>query len=112
MVSCTCVSVAYLLNFTLHVNEQISKRNDIIRRLKNDIYNVEKTAEEQSRRIITEAAKQDASEMKTSDGKKSKLQQEIIELKKKLESDTLAHRESELALRKVLPVVIPSANFY
>jgi len=42
--------------------------------------------------------------MKTSDGKKSKLQQEIIELKKKLESDTLAHRESELALRKVLPV--------
>jgi len=79
---------------------EISKRNDIIRRLKNDIYNVEKTAEEQSRRIITEAAKQDASEMKTSDGKKSKLQQEIIELKKKLESDTLAHRESELALRK------------
>lgn len=49
--------------------------------------------------------------MKTSDGKKSKLQQEIIELKKKLESDTLAHRESELALRKVLPGVIPSANF-
>lgn len=49
--------------------------------------------------------------MKTSDGKKSKLQQEIIELKKKLESDTLAHRESELALRKVLSVVIPSANF-
>lgn len=44
--------------------------------------------------------------MKTSDSKKSKLQQEIIELKKKLESDTLAHRESELALRKVLPVVI------
>lgn len=49
--------------------------------------------------------------MKTSDGKKSKLQQEIIELKKKLESDTLTHRESELALRKVLSVVIPSANF-
>lgn len=42
--------------------------------------------------------------MKTSDSKKSKLQQEIIELKKKLESDTLAHRESELALRKVLPI--------
>ncbi|KAL9957050.1 hypothetical protein ACROYT_G038634 [Oculina patagonica] len=79
---------------------EISKRNDIIRRLKNDIYNVDKNAEEQSRRVITEAAKQDASEMKTSDSKKSKLQQEIIELKKKLEADTLAHRESELALRK------------
>ena len=49
--------------------------------------------------------------MKTSDSKKSKLQQEIIELKKKLESDTLAHRESELALRKVLPVVITSVQF-
>jgi len=49
--------------------------------------------------------------MKTSDSKKSKLQQEIIELKKKLESDTLAHRESELALRKVLLVVMISAHF-
>ncbi|KAJ7375596.1 hypothetical protein OS493_040121 [Desmophyllum pertusum] len=78
----------------------ISKRNDIIRRLKNDIYNVEKHAEEHSRRIITEAAKQDASEMKNSDSKKSKLQQETIELKKKLEGDTLTHRESELALEK------------
>ena len=39
--------------------------------------------------------------MKNSDSKKSKVQQEIIELKKKLESDTLTHRESELALRKV-----------
>lgn len=51
--------------------------------------------------MITEAAKQDAAEMKNSDSKKGKLQQEIIELKKKLESDTVAHRESELALRKV-----------
>jgi len=39
--------------------------------------------------------------MKNSDSKKGKLQQEIIELKKKLESDTVTHRESELALRKV-----------
>ena len=62
---------------------------------------MEKNAEEQNRRVITEAAKQDASEMKNSDSKKSKLQQESIELKKKLESDTLTHRESELALRKV-----------
>ena len=39
--------------------------------------------------------------MKNSDSKKSKLQQEIIELKKKLEGDIVGHRESELALRKV-----------
>lgn len=79
---------------------EISKRNDIIRRLKNDIYVVEKNAEEQNRRVITEAAKQDAAEMKNSDSKKAKLQQEKIEFKKKLEGDTVAHRESELALRK------------
>lgn len=62
---------------------------------------VEKNAEEQNRRVITEAAKQDAAEMKNSDSKKAKLQQEKIEFKKKLEGDTVAHRESELALRKV-----------
>lgn len=39
--------------------------------------------------------------MKNSDSKKGKLQQEKIEFKKKLEGDTVAHRESELALRKV-----------
>ena len=39
--------------------------------------------------------------MKNSDAKRGKVQQEIIEQKKKLEADTLAHRESELALRKV-----------
>ena len=62
---------------------------------------MEKNAEEQNRRVITEASKQDAAEMKNSDSKKGKLQQEIIELKKKLEADTVTHRESELALRKV-----------
>ena len=83
------------------MSPQVSKRNDIIRRLKNDIYTVDKTAEEQNRRVITEAAKQDTAEMKNSENKKSKLHQETIELKKKLEGDTTTHRESELALRKV-----------
>lgn len=67
---------------------------------------MEKNAEEQNRRVITEAAKQDAAETKNSDSKKGKLQQEIIELKKKLEADTVAHRESELALRKVQLILI------
>ena len=63
--------------------------------------NVEKSSEEQNHKIIAEAARVEASDLKNSDGKKGKLQQEIIELKKSLESETLAHRESELALRKV-----------
>ncbi|EDO44929.1 predicted protein, partial [Nematostella vectensis] len=81
-------------------DNEIAKRNEIIRRLKNDIFNVDKNAEEQNKRIVTEASKQDAAEMKNSDGKKAKLQQELIETKKKLEAQTAAHRESELALRK------------
>ena len=63
---------------------------------------MEKSSEEQNHRIIAEAARLEAGELKSSDGKKGKLQQEIIELKKTLESDTQAHRESELALRKVM----------
>ncbi|XP_032242724.2 dynein regulatory complex protein 10 [Nematostella vectensis] len=81
-------------------DNEIAKRNEIIRRLKNDIFNVDKNAEEQNKRIVTEASKQDAAEMKNSDGKKAKLQQELIETKKKLEAQTVSHRESELALRK------------
>ena len=80
---------------------QISKRNDSIRKLKNNIFSVEKTAEAQNHRVITEAARLESSELKSSDAKKSKLQQEIIELKKSVESETQVHRESELSLRKV-----------
>lgn len=80
---------------------QISKRNDMIRRLKNDIYNIETNSEETNRRIINEASKQETADVKNSDGKRAKLTQEIIETRKKLEAERTTHRESELALRKV-----------
>jgi len=73
----------------------------MIRRLKNDIYNIETNSEEMNRRIVNEASKQEQADIKNSDGKKAKLQQEYIELKKRLEAERAAHRESELALRKV-----------
>lgn len=62
---------------------------------------MEKGCEDQNHRIIAEAARLEAGELKSSDGKRAKLQQEIIELKKSLESETQAHRESEYSLRKV-----------
>lgn len=50
---------------------------------------------------MNEATKEQLADEKNSDGKKTKLQQEIIEQKKGLESQIANHRESELALRKV-----------
>ncbi|XP_031556265.1 dynein regulatory complex protein 10-like [Actinia tenebrosa] len=81
-------------------DNEISKRNEMIRKLKNDIYTIDSNSEEQNRRVVNEASKQETAEMKNSDGKKSKLQQEIIEQKKKLDTERAAHRASELALRK------------
>ena len=67
------------------MSPQVSKRNDIIRRLKNDIYTVDKTAEEQNRRVITEAAKQDTAEMKNSENKKRRRNwKEILQLTEKV----------------------------
>lgn len=50
---------------------------------------------------MNEATKEQLADEKNSDGKKNKLQQEIIEQKKGLESQIAKHRDSELALRKV-----------
>ena len=80
---------------------QIFKRNEIIRKLRGNIHNVETTSREQNEQVATDATKEVMVEIKNSDGKKSKLQQEIIERKKKLDNNIHNHRESELALRKV-----------
>ena len=90
-----------LLTYFCFFEMQIAKKNDEIRNLKTAIHNVEKSSEDQSRKLITEAAKGEAAELKNSEGKKSKLQQELIQLKQSLQSNLTAHRESELTLRKV-----------
>lgn len=50
---------------------------------------------------MNEATKEQLAEEKNSDGKRSKLQQEIFEQKKLIETSVSKHRASELALRKV-----------
>ena len=50
---------------------------------------------------MNEATKEQLAEEKNSEGKRSKLQQEIIEQKKLIETSVKKHRDSELALRKV-----------
>ncbi|XP_065066315.1 dynein regulatory complex protein 10-like [Rhopilema esculentum] len=81
-------------------DNEIDQLNDTIKNLKTSIHNVEKNSEDQNHRIIADAAKAESGELKNSDGKKAKLQQEIIQLKQALQSNLSSHRESELALRK------------
>ena len=50
---------------------------------------------------MNEASKEQNAQLKNLEGKKAKLQQEIIELKKSLASNILKHRTTEQELRKV-----------
>ncbi|XP_035691093.1 dynein regulatory complex protein 10-like [Branchiostoma floridae] len=79
---------------------EISKRNDHIRKLKNQLHTIEKFSEEHIRRTKMDADKEEQADMRNSDSKKGKLQQEINQLKQQLANLTAEHRESELALRK------------
>ena len=73
----------------------------MIKNLKTSIHNVEKNSEDQNHKIVADAAKAESGELKNSDGKKAKLQQEIIQFKQTLKNNLTSHRESELNLRKV-----------
>eukprot|EP00112_Aurelia_sp_Birch-Aquarium-sp1_P021190 Seg5637.2 transcript_id=Seg5637.2/GoldUCD/mRNA.D3Y31 product="Dynein regulatory complex protein 10" protein_id=Seg5637.2/GoldUCD/D3Y31 len=81
-------------------DEEIEKQNDVIKNLKTSIHNVEKNSEDQNHKIVADAAKAESGELKNSDGKKTKLQQEIIQSKQSLKNNLTSHRESELSLRK------------
>lgn len=79
---------------------EVSKRNDVIRRLQIELNNVEKTHEENVRRTKIEAEKQENADIKNSEGKKQKLLHEIAQLKAQVTTITAEHRESEVTMRK------------
>jgi len=79
---------------------EIKKKNDIIRRLQADLHEIEKFSDEHIRRTKTEAEKQEAADLKNSEGKRTKLQQESSQLKTQLQNLVAEHRENEQALRK------------
>ena len=62
---------------------------------------IEQESDLGNRKLIQEAQKIEISEMKNSEGKKSKLQQELIQLKQRLQTQVTGHRDAELTLRKV-----------
>ena len=85
----------------LSFKQQMKKKNDVIRRLQNDLHQIQKFSEEHIKRTKSEAEKQEAADVKNSDGKKGKLQQEIAQLRTQMQALTSEHRESEQTLRKV-----------
>ncbi|XP_033730341.1 dynein regulatory complex protein 10-like [Pecten maximus] len=81
-------------------DEEIKKKNDVIRRIQADLRQIEKFSEENMKRVQTEAEKQEASDIKTSDGKKQRLLQELQQLKTQNQNMITEHRESEQDLRR------------
>ncbi|XP_069135643.1 dynein regulatory complex protein 10-like [Argopecten irradians] len=81
-------------------DEEIKKKNDVIRRIQADLRQIEKFSEENMKRVQTEAEKQEAADIKTSDGKKQRLLQELQQLKTQNQNLITEHRESEQELRR------------
>ena len=79
---------------------QIQVRNDQIRKLDNDLKNVEKFSTDLVKRTKTDAEQQESSETKASDGRKAKLQQELNQLRQQFQTLVLEHREQEQQLRR------------
>ncbi|CAF1083008.1 unnamed protein product, partial [Brachionus calyciflorus] len=80
--------------------KEIQVRNDQIRRLDSDLKNVEKFSTDLVKRTKVDAEQQEASEGKASEGRKSKLQQELNQLRQQFQNLVLEHREQEQILRK------------
>ena len=77
------------------------EKNETIRKLKSNISLIEQETDLANRKLVSDAQKVEVAELKNSDGRKAKLQQEVIQLKQRLQTQVTSHKESELALRKV-----------
>ena len=55
-----------------------------------------------NRKIISDAQKIESADIKNSESRKATLQQELINLMQKYQSQVVLHRDSELSLRKVI----------
>ncbi|XP_077995600.1 dynein regulatory complex protein 10-like [Glandiceps talaboti] len=89
------------LNGSMEEKEaEISKRNDVIRRLKADLHQIEKFSEDHIRRTKSEAEKQQQADARNSEGKQQRLQADLQALRTQLANMIAEHRENELALRK------------
>ncbi|KAM6422785.1 dynein regulatory complex protein 10 isoform 1-T3 [Liasis olivaceus] len=81
-------------------DEEISKKNTTIKDLKTHLHNLAKFTEGQIQRTRTEAEKQHKAEVRSSQAKCAKLQQELHQLRGQFNTLVSENRESELNLRK------------
>lgn len=81
-------------------DKDIQVRNDQIRKLDNDLKNVERFSSELVKRTKLDAEQQEASESKASEGRKAKLQLELNQLRQQFQNLVHEHRDQEQILRK------------
>lgn len=81
---------------------KIKEKNETIRNLKSSIQMLEQGSDLVNRKIISDAQKIESADIKNSESRKATLQQELINLKQKYQSQVVQHRDSELSLRKVI----------
>ncbi|KAI1900498.1 hypothetical protein AGOR_G00050550 [Albula goreensis] len=79
---------------------EISKKNEIIRMLKSSLFHMEKTSKEFATRMLLDAENQNLSDRKTSEGRRTNMQQEISQLYSELNSLIIKNRELEMTLRR------------
>ncbi|CAH1802029.1 unnamed protein product [Owenia fusiformis] len=79
---------------------EIKKKNDVIRKLQADLFQIDKFSQEHIRRTKQEAEKQESADVKNSEGKKQKLTQEVNQLSTQMANLVTEHREHEQSLRK------------
>uniref|UniRef100_V9KKV9 Dynein regulatory complex protein 10 n=1 Tax=Callorhinchus milii TaxID=7868 RepID=V9KKV9_CALMI len=79
---------------------EVLKKNDIIRKLKTNLHQLELFSEDYIRQTKLEAEKQQQADMKASELKVTKLQEMITDRRANLTNMITEHRDAELALRK------------
>ncbi|XP_078277849.1 dynein regulatory complex protein 10 isoform X1 [Rhinoraja longicauda] len=80
-------------------NEML-KKNEIIRKLKNNLLQLDLFSEDSIRQIKQDSEKQQQGDQKDSEGRIVKLQEEIAQLRTQLNNSITEHRSTEQALRR------------
>jgi len=78
---------------------ELNKKNTEIKKLKSDLAQLQRTSNEVNKRIKSDSHKQEATDVKTSDGKCDRLKQSIAQLRQQLAQAVSEHRQSEQGLR-------------
>ena len=100
------MQLTYLYDVPITVTGQIRKKNEVIRKLQADLHHIEKFSEELIRRTKTDADKQEAADMKNSEGKQAKLQTETNTHRTELQTLVEENREREQQMRLVRRAVV------